>query len=148
MSHVPHPPSGTFLRHWFPHLRPRPKMAPPLGECRDGSQTIGPPLGDSDETNMSHVPHPPGGTFLRPWFDHLSPWPKMAPPVGGAEMGLGLYARPLGDSDESNMSHVPHPPSGTFLSPWFDHLRPRPKMAPPRGVPRLVWAYRPAPGGQ
>ena len=46
-------------------------------------------------------------------------------------MGLGLEARPLGDSDETNMSHVPHPPSGTFLRPWFDHLRPRPKMAAP-----------------
>ena len=29
------------------------------------------------------------------------------------------------------VSHVPHPPSGTFLHPWFDHLRPRPKMAHP-----------------
>ena len=57
-------------------------------------------------------------------------------------MGLGL-----GDSDETNMSHVTHPLSGTFLRNWFDHLRRRPKMSPPRGVPRWVWAYRRAPLG-
>ena len=55
---------------------------------------------------------------------------------------------PLGDSDETNMSHVPYPPSETFLHPWFDHLRPRPKMEPPLGgVPRWVSGYRPAPWG-
>ena len=97
---------------------------------------------------MSHVPHPFSGTFLRPWFDHLRPRPKMAPALGGAEMGLGLLARPRGDSDETYMSHVPHPLSGTFLRPWFDHLRPRPKMAPPLGeVPRWVSGHRPAPWG-
>ena len=62
-------------------------------------------------------------------------------------MGLGLLACELGDIDDTNMSHVPHPPSGTFLNPWFDHLRPRPKMAPPRGVLRWVSGYRPAPWG-
>ena len=46
-------------------------------------------MGDSDETNMSHVPHPLSGIFLSPWFDHLRPRTKMAPPLGGAEMGLG-----------------------------------------------------------
>ena len=34
-------------------------------------------------------------------------------------MGLMLLARPQGDSDATNMSHVPHPPSGRFLRPWF-----------------------------
>ena len=53
MSQVPHPPSGIFLHPWFDHLKLRPKMAPKLGGCRDGSQAIGPPHGD--ETNMSHV---------------------------------------------------------------------------------------------
>ena len=86
MSHVSHPPSGTFLHPWFDHLRPRPKMVPPLGGCRDESRAIGLPPGGSDETNMSHVPHPPSGTFLHPWFDHLRPRPKMAP-LGGCRDG-------------------------------------------------------------
>ena len=48
-------------------------------------------MGDSDETNMSHIPHPSSGTFLRPWFAHLRPRPKMGgTPYGGAEMGLEL----------------------------------------------------------
>ena len=64
-------------------------------------------------------------------------------------MGLGLLARPRGDSDETNMSHVPHPLSGTFVRPWFDHLRPRPKMAPPLGGCRDgSRAIGPPPGGQ
>ena len=225
MSRVIHPPSGTFLRPSFPHLRPGPKMAPPMWvpiwvsgyspapwgtvmqpTChmfllhvvehfyahyfptrglgprwhqprgfRDGSPAIGPPPGDSDASNMSHVPHPPSATFLHPCFPHLRPgpkmvsprtvprWvsgyspspggqlcnqhvmcslstngtllrpclphlrpgPKMARPQEGAEMGLGQKALPLGDSDATNMSHVPHPPSGTFLHPCFPHLRPR-----------------------
>ena len=48
------------------------------------------PLGDNNATNMSHVPHPPSGRFLRPWFPHLGSGPKMAPPKAGAEMGLWL----------------------------------------------------------
>ena len=86
MSHVSHAPSRRFLRPWFPHLEPRPKMASPL----DGSRAIGPRLGDRDTTNMSHVPQPPSARYLRPWFPHLGPGPKMAPPLVGAEMGLGL----------------------------------------------------------
>ena len=78
MSHVPHPPSGRFLHHWFPHMGPG-----------DGSRAIGPPPGGSDATNMSHVPHPHSGRFLRSQFPNLGPVPKMAP-LGGAEMGEGL----------------------------------------------------------
>ena len=48
------------------------------------------PLGERDTTNMSHVPQPPSARYLRPWFPHLGPGPKMAPPLVGAEMGLGL----------------------------------------------------------
>ena len=130
MSHVPHPPSGTFLRPWFDHLRPRPKMAP-LGGSEMGLGLQARPLGDSDESNMSHVPHPPSGTFLHHWFPHLRPRLKMAPPLGGCRDGSQAIGPPLRDSDETNMSHVPHPPCGTFLRPWFDHLRPWPKMASP-----------------
>ena len=53
-----------FCAFGFSHLRPVPKMAPLLGCCRDGSRAIGPPLGKSDATNMSHVPHQPSGRFL------------------------------------------------------------------------------------
>ena len=45
------------------------------------------------------------------------------------------------------MSPVPHPPSGRFLLPWFPHLGPGPKMAPPREVPGWVSGYRPFPWG-
>ena len=100
------------------------------------------PLGDNNATNMSHVPHPPSGRFLCPWFPHLGSGPKMAPPKAGAEMGLGLYDLPLGDSDAINMSHVPHPPSERFLRPWFPHLGPGPKIAHSyRVVPRWVSGY-------
>ena len=54
----------------------------------------------------------------------------------------------MGNSDKTNMSHVPHPPSGTFLHHWFDHLRPRPKMAPPRGCSDESGPIGPPPGGQ
>ena len=57
----------------------------------------------------------------------MGPGPKMASPLGNAEMGLGPYARPLGDNQHAN---VPDPPSGRFLRPWFPHLWPGPKMAP------------------
>ena len=108
-----------------------PRCHPLGGGCRDGSWAIDPPLGDSDATNMSHIPHPPSGRFLRPWFPHRGPGPKMPPPIGGTEIGLGLYARPLGDSDVTIMSYVTQPPSGRFLRDWFPHLVPRPKMAHP-----------------
>ena len=71
-------------------------MAPPVGECRDGSGPIGPPLRDSDETNMSHVPHQLSGTFLRNWFDHLRPRPKMAPHLGGCRDGSRAIGPPPG----------------------------------------------------
>ena len=53
----------------------------------------------------------------------------MAAPRGVPRWVSGYGPAPWVDSDETNMSHVPHPPSGTFLHPWFDRLRPRPKMA-------------------
>ena len=105
-------------------------------------------MGGSDETNMSHVPHPPSETFLRPWLTNLRPRPKMAPPLGGCRDGSGAIGpTPGGGSDETNMSHVPHPPSGTFLRPWLTPLRPRPKMAPTRGCRDGSRAIGPPPGG-
>ena len=58
-----------------------------------------------------------------------------------------LYSLRLGNSDETNMSHVFNPPSGTFLRSWFDQMRPRPMMVPPRGWLRWVSGYTPAPSG-
>ena len=60
-------------------------------------------------------------------------------------MDLGLLACPLGDSDATNMSHVPHSPSARFMCPWFPYLGPGPRWHPPRGVLRWVSFYRPAP---
>ena len=68
----------------------------PLGGCCNGSRAIGPPPGGSDATNLTHVPHPPCGKFLRPWFPHLVSRSKMPPPTGGTVIGLGLYAPPWG----------------------------------------------------
>ena len=93
---------------------------------------------------MSHVPLPHSGRFLHPWFRHLGPWPKMAPPRGVPRWVSGYRPAPWWTVMQTT-SHVPHPPSGRFQCPWFPQLGPGPKMQPPRGVPRWVLGDRPAP---
>ena len=147
MSHVPHPPSGTFLRPWFDHLRPCPKMAPPSGVPRWVSGYRTRPLGDSEETNMSHAPHPPSGTFLRPWFDHLKPMPKMATP--------SCFPKWVSGDRPGPWWTVMKPTCHMFLIHLVEHfcalgLTTRflgTRWGPPKGVPRWVSGYRPAPWG-
>ena len=59
--------------------------------------------------------------------------PRWHPPSGLPRLVSGYRPTP-GDSDETNMSHVNRPPSGTFLRPWFDHLRPIPSCHRPGGA--------------
>ena len=64
--------------------------------CRDGSRAIGGPLFDSDGTNMSHVPNPPSGRFLRLGFSHLGPGSKMEPPKVVPRWVSGYRPAPCG----------------------------------------------------
>ena len=55
--------------------------------------------------------------------------PRWYPPRGVPRWVLH-YRLPLMDSDATNKSHVPHPPSRRFLRPWFPHLWPGSKKTP------------------
>ena len=96
---------------------------------------------------MSHVPHPPSGTFLRPWFDHLSLGPRWQPPRGVPRWVSGYRPAPWGT--------VMKPTCHMFLIHLVEHFCALglttwglgPRWQPPRGVPRWVSGYRPAPWG-
>ena len=122
-----------FCTLGFPTWGAGPKMALPMEVRRSVSGY----RCNSDATNMSHVPHPPSGRFLCPWFPHLGPGPKIAPSLVGAEMGLGTMMRP---TCHMFLIHLVED-SAPLVSPpgaWAQDITPL------GGVPRWASGYRPA----